>query len=70
MDKKSVRIGIYARISDDRDGQQTATARQLEDCRAFAAKKGWEVADEFEDIEPPLIRPTSNAPSSRVCSRP
>jgi hypothetical protein len=46
-----VRIGIYARISDDRDGRQTATARQLEDCGAFAAKKGWEVADEFEDID-------------------
>ena len=51
MDAKQVRIGIYARISEDRDGQQTATARQLEDCRAFAARKGWEVADEFEDID-------------------
>jgi len=51
MDAKQVRIGIYARISEDRDGQQTATARQLEDCRAFAAKRGWEVADEFEDID-------------------
>src|SRR6185312_15088402 len=51
MDAKQVRIGIYARISEDRDGQQTATARQLDDCRTFAAKKGWEVAEEFEDID-------------------
>ena len=34
MDAKQVRIGIYARISEDRDGQQTATARQREDARA------------------------------------
>ena len=51
MDAKQLRIGIYARISEDRNGQQTATARQLEDCRAFAERKGWEVADEFEDID-------------------
>ena len=46
-----VRVGVYARISDDRDGQQTATARQMEDCRAFAERKGWEVADVFEDVD-------------------
>jgi site-specific DNA recombinase len=50
MDKQ-VRVGVYARISDDRDGQQTATARQMEDCRAFAERRDWEVADVFEDID-------------------
>ena len=51
MDTTNLKVGIYARISDDKDGQQTATARQMEDCRAFAGRKGWEVADEFEDID-------------------
>lgn len=50
MDKQ-IRVGVYARISDDRDGQQTATARQLEDCRAFAERNGWEVAEVFEDVD-------------------
>lgn len=44
-------MGIYARISDDKECQQTATARQLEDCRAYAARRGWEIADEFADID-------------------
>ena len=51
MDTKQPRVGVYARISDDRDGQQTATARQMEDCRAFAQRSGWEVADVFEDVD-------------------
>src|SRR4029077_3528714 len=33
---------LYARLSRDRTGEETATARQIEDCRAFAALKGWE----------------------------
>ncbi len=49
--EQQVRVGVYARISDDRDGQQTATARQMEDCKAFAERKGWEVADVFEDVD-------------------
>ena len=51
MTTKQVRVGVYARISDDRDGQQTATARQMEDCRAFAERNDWEVVDVFEDID-------------------
>jgi site-specific DNA recombinase len=51
METKPVRVGIYARISEDRDGQQTATARQLKDAREFAERKGWIVVDEFEDID-------------------
>ena len=45
------RIGIYLRISDDRDGTQTATKRQEEDCRKFADSKGWTVVDVFEDVD-------------------
>ena len=43
----TIRIGIYARISDDKDGQQTATARQTQDARALAERRGWEVVDTF-----------------------
>src|SRR5438874_392404 len=51
MDKAHARVGLYTRISEDRDGQQTATARQREDCHGFAQRKGWEVAEEFEDVD-------------------
>ena len=44
-------MGLYARISVDKDGEQTATARQLQDCRARAEREGWEVADVFEDVD-------------------
>ena len=44
-------VGIYLRISDDRDGNQTATQRQEEDCRKFAELKGWSVGDVFEDVD-------------------
>ena len=45
------RTGIYLRISDDRDGTQTATERQRHDCIRFAESRGWEVVDVFEDID-------------------
>lgn len=46
-----MRVGIYTRLSDDRDGTQTATARQREDCERYAASRGWEVVDVFEDVD-------------------
>lgn len=46
-----MRAGIYVRISDDKDGTSTATARQLEDCRKLAEARGWSVADVFEDSD-------------------
>lgn len=49
--ENETRVGVYARISDDRDGQQTATARQLEDCHSFAERRGWTVAEVFEDVD-------------------
>lgn len=42
-------VGIYARLSDARDEEQTATARQIADCRELAAAKGWTVAEVYED---------------------
>lgn len=43
------RAAIYTRISVDRDGHQTATSRQLEDCRTFIKARGWEEAGVYED---------------------
>ena len=61
-DQKSLAIGIYTRISEDKDGQQTATARQLEDCRAFAARRGWEVVEVFEDVDTSAFKTTVKRP--------
>jgi site-specific DNA recombinase len=40
---------IYARISSDPDGTAAGVTRQIADCRAFAARRGWIVADVYED---------------------
>ncbi|HYN65235.1 MAG TPA: recombinase family protein [Candidatus Limnocylindrales bacterium] len=45
------RATVYARLSRDRDGTQTATARQVADCRKFAEAKGWEVIATHEDAD-------------------
>jgi site-specific DNA recombinase len=44
----TVMAGIYARISQDRKSG-AGVARQLADCRALAADRGWTVAEEFVD---------------------
>jgi site-specific DNA recombinase len=41
--------GIYARISHDPAGDQLGVTRQLADCRALAASRGWPVAAEYID---------------------
>lgn len=51
MEASRTRVGVYARISDDKDGTQTATARQMADARLMAERKEWEVVDVFEDID-------------------
>jgi site-specific DNA recombinase len=38
-------VGIYARISDDQEGQALGTARQEKDARALAALRGWAVRE-------------------------
>lgn len=71
METSTTRVGIYARISEDKDGQQTATARQREDCEAFAVGKGWDVADNFEDIDISAFSLRARSVrSSSGCSRP
>src|SRR2546428_3266664 len=58
MDK----VGIYLRISDDRDGTQTATQRQREDCHRYAQSRGWEVSDVFEDVDISAYKRTAKRP--------
>jgi DNA invertase Pin-like site-specific DNA recombinase len=55
-------VGIYARLSRDRDGTETATVRQEADCRALANGEGWDVVDVYVDsdlsgFDPKVSRP-------------
>jgi DNA invertase Pin-like site-specific DNA recombinase len=42
-------VAIYARISEDREGDMLGVQRQLTDCRADAERRGWPVADTYVD---------------------
>ncbi|HEX6513963.1 MAG TPA: recombinase family protein [Nocardioidaceae bacterium] len=44
-----MRAALYARISEDRDGTALGVARQLEDCRTYATRRGWTVVGEYVD---------------------
>lgn len=39
----------YARISSDHEGTAAAVSRQLEDCRLWARRHGWTIAEEYVD---------------------
>lgn len=49
MTKTRSAVAIYARISQDRTGDELGVTRQLEDCRAEAERRGWSVAQEYVD---------------------
>lgn len=42
-------VALYARISQDRTGEELGVTRQLKDCRAEADRRGWQVAEEYVD---------------------
>ncbi|MDO8121192.1 recombinase family protein [Isoptericola sp. b490] len=42
-------VAVYARISQDRSGEELGVKRQLADCRAEADRRGWVVAEEYVD---------------------
>lgn len=42
-------VALYARISQDRTGDELGVTRQLKDCRAEAERRGWTVAEEYVD---------------------
>ncbi|GGG49721.1 serine recombinase [Kocuria dechangensis] len=49
MTKTRSAVAIYARISQDRTGEELGVKRQLQDCRAEAERRGWTVAQEYVD---------------------
>jgi len=44
-----VRVGIYARISSDREGDQLGVSRQIADCERLAARRAFVVGDRYVD---------------------
>ena len=46
---KRTAVAVYARISQDRSGEELGVNRQLKDCRAEADRRGWVVAEEYVD---------------------
>ncbi|HLE39840.1 MAG TPA: recombinase family protein, partial [Acidimicrobiia bacterium] len=42
-------VGVYARISADRDGTRLGVERQIEDCQRLASALGWQVHDVYAD---------------------
>lgn len=43
------RVGLYVRISDDREGGGLGVKRQEDDCRLLAASLGWKVVEVYVD---------------------
>src|SRR5688572_8968029 len=43
------RAGIYARISEDRDGDALGVSRQVADCHELAAARGWDITERYVD---------------------
>jgi site-specific DNA recombinase len=56
------RLGVYLRISEDKDGSQAATKRQLEDCTKWATDRGYNVVDVFEDVDLSAFKRTVKRP--------
>jgi site-specific DNA recombinase len=59
------RVGIYGRLSKDRDGQSTSIDRQEYECQEYAEKRGWEVVEIYADsnlsgFRPNVVRPAFN----------
>jgi site-specific DNA recombinase len=46
-----IRADIYARISSDREGDNLAVSRQLQDCEQLAETKAWQVVERYVDSD-------------------
>lgn len=57
-----MRVAVYTRISSDRHGTQTATARQEEAARAFCTARGWTVAVALDDVDRSAWKPKVQRP--------
>ena len=58
-----MRAALYARLSRDRDGASTGPDRQLADCRAMAAARGWEVVGDYVDRDVSAYNPHVQRPA-------
>ena len=54
--------GIYTRISLDPSGERLGVQRQEEDCRAEATRRGWRVAEVYEDDDRSAFNPRRGRP--------
>lgn len=46
-----MKVALYARLSDDRNGVSTGIDRQVLACRQYADSRGWEIVEEFTDSD-------------------
>lgn len=61
-------VGVYVRLSEDRDGTSTSPRRQADDCRALCAAKGWTVARVFEDVDLSAFRHVRRPAFEEMCA--
>ncbi|WP_218938435.1 recombinase family protein [Modestobacter altitudinis] len=47
--QKRTAVAVYARISQDRDGDGLGVQRQVDDCRAEVGRRGWTVGEVYID---------------------
>lgn len=46
-----MKVAIYARLSDDRQGESTGISRQLHECRAMCDARDWTIVEEYTDSD-------------------
>lgn len=62
---------IYARKSNDQNGvadENKSVTRQVEHAKAYAARKGWTVADEHLYIDDGIRKAPSSATGRATCA--
>lgn len=57
---------VYARISDDRLGDEAGVRRQEDDCRRLAERRGWPVAEVYVDNDTSAYRSRSRPAYERL----
>jgi site-specific DNA recombinase len=60
------RVGIYTRISDDREGRGAGVARQEKSCRDYAKARGWVVVETYTDNDLAASRATDRPAHTRL----
>ncbi len=58
------RCGLYIRISKDR-ANEVSTDVQRESCEKYAADRGWEVVETFEDVGRSAFKANVRRPRSK-----